>query len=135
MLRIAFVLKKFRKFMRGNATLADQSARDAFLRLELDKVEFLKCGGYKNVSVKHCFSFYRQLVLAKRDMEGIMLRSRFHKSRESSHATYISSDGEPSGEDVDDIDNPTNTPDGTQETPDDDVDDHEDSESEAELID
>ena len=108
MKRVALVLKKFRRFMRHLDSLGAPEARQAFLALALTKEEFVACGGHKTVSdKKFTFSFYRQLVQAKRDMEDIMKKGRFNKSKDLPPSGTISSEeGEESGEEVDYADTP-----------------------------
>ena len=150
MKRIAFVLKKFRRFMREHPSLASSEARAAFLKIKLSKDEFVECGGHKTVSKHLKFSFYRQVALAKRDMEDIMRKGRFNKSRSLAPSGYISSDAEDSEEDVDRMDQceDDNSSAGVCMNTNDEIDedgaeraegaqehDGEDSESEAELVD
>ena len=108
MRRIVFVMKKFRRFMqnlrRRHQSFACDEARKAFLKIKLTKNEFVECGGHKTVSGSiNCFSYYRQLVAAKRDMEEIMRKGRFNKSKSLPPPGYISSDTE-GEEDVDKMD-------------------------------
>lgn len=103
MLRVAFVLKRFRRFMRMyRDTLHTDEARHAFCAIELSKDEFVMCGGHRTVSAKKMYSFYRQIVQAKRDMDEIMQRGRFNNSKSKEVPECISSSGEE--EDVDEFD-------------------------------
>lgn len=107
LLKISFVLKRFRKFARQYPVLASDEARLAFLSIGLTKDEFVRCAGHKTVSKTLVHSFYRQVVLAKRDMENILNRGRFPKSMRKSMPSSISSDEDGNAaeeEDVDDLD-------------------------------
>ena len=107
MRRIAFVLKRFRSFMRTHQQQLDSDAgREAFFKLRLSKDEFVECGGHRTVSGKKDHSFYLQIVLAKRDMELILSRGSFRRTtkRRSEGVDYMSSDLEGDGEDVDGLD-------------------------------
>lgn len=140
MRRIAFVLKKFRRFLRTHPKLASPEARDAFLKMKLDKDEFVECGGHKNCSAKNGFDFYRLVVVGKRDMEDIMRKGRFNKSKSLPPSGYISSDaGEESEEDVDQMDNQTAVDPSVAECMDSeevhDDNDDDDDESDLEIVD
>ena len=78
--RIALVLKRFRAFFKvhGEALRTD-AARVAFHQIRLSKEEFVQCGGHRTVSGKTSYSFYRQVVRAKRDMSFILERGHFAK--------------------------------------------------------
>lgn len=80
--RIALVLKRFRVFMKkhGSAPLSD-AARSDFDAMRLTKHEFVRCGGFGTVTSKADYSFYRQVVYAKRDIELILHRGHFGKGR------------------------------------------------------
>ena len=99
--RIAFVLTRFRKFVRDmdaqNISMRSPEAAAAFSRIVLSKDEFVACGGYKTTSASACHSFYNQIVLACRDMRSIFERTRFCKAKTSFDGAEdepISSEGE-----------------------------------------
>ena len=80
--RIALVLKRFRIFLKKHgAALASDAARNDFHAIHLTKREFVLCGGFGTVSSKTNYSFYRQIVYAKRDIELILRRGHFGKGR------------------------------------------------------
>ena len=98
--RIALVLKRCRSFFdQQGAALTSQAARTAFHKIHLSKDEFVQCGGYRTVSSKATFSFYRQVVRAKRDMRFILERGHFAKGRQGAADDTMSSD---EGSDADD---------------------------------
>ena len=103
--RIAFVLKRFRVFMRDyDKQIASDAGKQAFSRIRLSKDEFVECGGHRTVSSRKDHSFYLQVVLAKRDMQLILSRGRFRRTTKTDGVDYMSSDLEGDGEDVDDLD-------------------------------
>jgi hypothetical protein len=104
MQKIAFVLRRFRKFARKQKTLASATARIAFLNERLTKDEFVRCGGHKTVSSTIIHPFYRQVVLAKRDMETILEHGRFPKSKRMDVPLSISTDDEGNPIDEEDVD-------------------------------
>ena len=68
----------------------------AVLGIMLDKNEFVDCGGYRTVSAKGTYSFYKQVVLACRDLRSILERGRHCKAnlkgKKVCEITSISSD-------------------------------------------
>lgn len=105
--RVAFVLKRFRRVICAHKdALATCEASLNFAKVQLSKQEFVACGGHRTVSAKITFSFYRQIVLACRDMRAILVRGRHCKADAKGHVVSqiqcISSDEDE--EDVDAID-------------------------------
>lgn len=105
--RVAFVLKRFRRCVRNHKNALDScEARDSFLNVQLSKEDYVTCGGHRTVSAKSTFSFYRQVVLACRDLRFIMKKGRHCKSdlkgKRVADIKCISSEDEE--EDVDAID-------------------------------
>ncbi len=102
--KIAFVLRRFRRFMRNYPDLASDEARVAFLGLQLTKDEFVGCSGHRTVSSRILHPFYRQVVLAKRDMQRTLKRGRFPKSKLLGMPSSISTDDEGNPVDEEDVD-------------------------------
>ena len=78
--RVAWVLKRFRRFMRKH-DLCSPEAAVAFAKIGVCKDEFVVCGGHKTCKATDVHSFYRLVVMAKRDMQLICERGRFSKAR------------------------------------------------------
>ena len=98
--RIACTLKVFYKFLRTlrgkKIEFNSVEAKDLFMNIRLTRQQFLKCGGYKR-QIKQLdeFSFYPQILQAKRDMKSILERGRFSRSKLGiPFPEYISSDEE-----------------------------------------
>ena len=130
--RIAFVLKRFRRFHRTHENaLGTKEAQRDFYAISLSKAEFVECGGHKTTSDKLTHSFYRQIVYAVRDVRHIMFESgRFCKSvgdryNDGDISTDDEGTEEMAGEDVDGRDRDEN----------DDDDDEIDEEEETNVFD
>jgi hypothetical protein len=106
MKRVAFVLKRFRRAIRSHGDdLATLGARLSFAGVQLSKDEFTRCGGHRTVSAKNTYCFYRQLVLACRDMRVILMKGRHCKTdNKGKHWNDILSISSEDEEDVDRFD-------------------------------
>lgn len=108
MKRVAFVLKRFRRAIRSHGDdLANLGARLSFAGVQLSKDEFTCCGGHRTVSAKHTYCFYRQVVLACRDMRVMLMKGKHCKAdSKGKHWKDILciSSGDEEEEDVDRLD-------------------------------
>lgn len=79
--RVAFVLKRFRRCIRAHKdALNTPEAAQSFAEVQLSKDDFVACGGHRTVSSKHTYNFYRQIVIACRDMRVILEKGRHCKA-------------------------------------------------------
>lgn len=128
--RVAIVMRAARKALRADPNCDLRT-------IEFDRNQFVKCGGSRTIlklkkTTRH--SLYRQLVLAKRDMQMVIERKRFprvFKERLDDHKNI--SEGDESEEDVDGLDGEEDDEGGEGSLhEDDDGDDGDDGEEEVE---